>query len=251
MENIYEKHSKREKEQIKNYIEKMDDKTVLTETEEIIYNHFKRKYPYFDWLLEKWMYQSLLDLYNEGSDFWCQNTQHHYNGDFYHEGFSMVNYGSHFIELFKEKFGFEGEIVICEEGYRGNISQIESDFVDDLYNYSKDVVFTVFEIRKKLGSSILSDLLDELYTKRLFVVPIVQLCSPLYYGKDDGWEGGNFSHPKLQKNWCYEYLHKVPLVDLPLTYNLKERIDNKTIYLDTKKVDFQNTTPVFQQITPS
>ena len=81
----------------------------------------------------------------------------------------MVNYGSHFIELYKEKFGFEGEIEICEEGYRGNISQIESDFVDDLYNYSKDVVFTVFEIRKKLGSSILSDLLDELYTFEVFL----------------------------------------------------------------------------------
>ena len=240
-----------EKKHINEYIETTEDKSVLTETEEIILNHFRSKYPKFDLMIEKWMYQSLVDLYNEGSDFWCQNTQHHYNGDFYHEGFSMVNYGNHFIELYKEKFGFEDEIEICEEGYRGNISQIESDFVDDLYNYSKDVVFTVFEIRKKLGSSILSELLDELYTKRLFVVPVKELEKPVTYWGETESEGGNFSHPKLQKNWCYEYLHKVPLVDLPLTYNLKERIDNKTIYLDTKKVDFQNTTPVFQQITPS
>ncbi len=242
---------KRKTEQVKNYIETTEDKSVLTETEEIILNHFRSKYPKFDLMIEKWMYQSLVDLYNEGSDFWCQNTHGHYNGDFYHEGFSMVNYGSHFIELYKEKFGFEDEIEICEEGYRGNISQIESDFVDDLYNYSKDVVFTVFEIRKKLGSSILSELLDELYTKRLFVVPVKELEKPVTYWGETESEGGNFSHPKLQKNWCYEYLHKVPLVDLPLTYNLKERIDNKTIYLDTKKVDFQNTTPVFQQITPT
>jgi hypothetical protein len=240
-----------EKKHINEYIETTEDKSVLTETEEIILNHFRSKYPKFDLMIEKWMYQSLVDLYNEGSDFWCQNTHGHYNGDFYHEGFSMVNYGSHFIELYKEKFGFEDEIEICEEGYRGNISQIESDFVDDLYNYSKDVVFTVFEIRKKLGSSILSELLDELYTKRLFVVPVKELEKPVTYWGETESEGGNFSHPKLQKNWCYEYLHKVPLVDLPLTYNLKERIDNKTIYLDTKKVDFQNTTPVFQQITPS
>ena len=240
-----------EKKHINEYIETTEDKSVLTETEEIILNHFRSKYPKFDLMIEKWMYQSLVDLYNEGSDFWCQNTHGHYNGDFYHEGFSMVNYGSHFIELYKEKFGFEDEIEICEEGYRGNISQIESDFVDDLYNYSKDVVFTVFEIRKKLGSSILSELLDELYTKRLFVVPVKELEKPVTYWGETESEGGNFSHPKLQKNWCYEYLHKVPLVDLPLTYNLKERIDNKTIYLDTKKVDFQNTTPVFQQITPT
>ena len=240
-----------EKKHINEYIETTEDKSVLTETEEIILNHFRSKYPKFDLMIEKWMYQSLVDLYNEGSDFWCQNTHGHYNGDFYHEGFSMVNYGSHFYELYKEKFGFEGEIEICEVGCRGKISQIESDFVDDLYNYSKDVVFTVFEIRKKLGSSILSELLDELYTKRLFVVPVKELEKPVTYWGETESEGGNFSHPKLQKNWCYEYLHKVPLVDLPLTYNLKERIDNKTIYLDTKKVDFQNTTPVFQQITPS
>ena len=48
--------------------------------------------------------------------------------------------------------------------------------------------------------------------------------------------GGTFTHPKLQKNWCYNYLNDVSLIDIPLTYKLKERIENNTIYLDTKKV---------------
>ena len=240
-----------EKRHINEYIETTEDKSVLTETEEIILNHFRSKYPKFDLMIEKWMYQSLVDLYNEGSDFSNDYTEHHYNGDFYHEGFYMVDYGRCFKELYEERFGSEdwkSEVETLEYGYRGMISQMESDFVDELYDYSKEVVFSVFEIRKKLGSSILSDLLDKLFTKRKFVVPLVELREPEM--GSNGYGGGSFTHPKLQKNWCYRYLRRVHLVSIPQTNNLSERCDNKTVYLDTKKVDFQNITPDFSN-TPN
>ena len=192
------------------------------------------------------MYQSLVDLYNEGSEFWENYTEQHYNGDFYHEGFYMVDYGRCFKELYEERFGSEDwndDVETIEEGWRGMISQMESDFVDELYDYSKEVVYTVFEIRRKLGSSVLSDLLDELFSKRLFVVPIKQLNRPEHY--KEGWEGGSFTHPKLQKNWCYWYIRQIPLTSIPMTNNMRQRVGCMNVYLDTKKVDFQDITPDF------
>ena len=227
--------------EIRDYIEETEDKTILTEKEEVILKHFRSEYPKFDLMIEKWMYQSLVDLYTEGSTFWENNTQWFCEGSFYHNGFHVVDYGRYFSKLEEESFGTEdwkNEVEIQEEGYREFIFQMESDFVDELFDYSKEVVFSIHDIRIKLGSPILSDLLDELFSKRLFVVPIKELNRPELY--EEGWEGGSFTHPKLQKNWCYNYLKNVPLVLIPLTDNLRERVDNKTIFLDTKKVDFHS-----------
>jgi hypothetical protein len=240
-------------ENVKEYIEKTEDKSVLTETQEIIHKHFKNKYPSFDLMIEKWMFQGLSDLYYEDSSLWKDHKcSIHFDGEFYpqnhssHGDYYVVDKGRWFKELEEYSFGgeeFKNEVETIYDGYRGVISQMESYFVEELYDYSYEVVFSVFEIRRKLGSSILSDLLDKLFTRRGFVVPLEELRKPEM--GSNGYCGGSFTHPKLQKNWCYNYFRQIPLTTLPMTDNIRKRFDCMDVFLDTKKVDFQNIKPDF------
>ena len=58
---------------------------------------------------------------------------------------------------------------------------------------------------------------------------------------------GEFSNPKLQKNWCYRYVGDVRITLVPLTENFAKREENNELYLDKEKVDFKNITPVFEE----
>ena len=50
---------------------------------------------------------------------------------------------------------------------------------------------------------------------------------------------------KLQRNWCYKYVGRVGITEIPVTERFVERHKNKELYLDKEKVDFKNITPVF------
>ena len=248
----YLEHIEKEENKVRDYIETVEDYTVLSDTEQVGYNHFKRKYPKLDWILEKTVYNHLLDLLCEGTDTWCRyegviHGSHEMGvnnfSPYYDDPIFIVNYDKSIFELYRKVFGVGEDTV---ELYTDNncISQIECDFFHDLYDYSKDVVQTVWLIMEKEGAIYLSGILDELYKDRKLILPNSYLEPPARF-LNSSWDEGSFTHPKLQKNWCYRYVGCVRITDVPLTEPFVDRHNKGELYLDKKKVDFQNITPVF------
>ena len=196
----YFKYIEQRKKRVSDYIDAVEDYTVLTETQQVVYDHFKSKYPNLDWILKKRVYSQVTDLLNEGTDKFCA-----YNGvifgvhecgvnnfsPYYDDHIFIVGFEEPLFELYEKEFGFDNDTVeICEESCM-EITQLESDFYDELYNYSKDVVVTFWDIMEKKGAYHLSALLDELYKRRLLVLPTRYLRGPSKYG-DIGWNDGDF-----------------------------------------------------------
>ena len=246
----YLEHIEKERKKVRDYIETVEDYTVLSETEQVVYNHFNKKYPHFDWILKKTVYNHLLDLLSEGTNTWCayEGVIHgsHEMGvnnfsPYYDYPIFIVGCEKSIFDLYRKEFDGEKDTVelITEDGC---ISQIECDFFLDLYDYSKDVVHTVLHIMEKEGSKYLSEILDELYKERKLILPKKYVEPPARYA-NSSWDEGSFTHPKLQKNWCYRYVGDVSIATVPVTESLADRYDE--LFLDKKKVDFQNITPVF------
>ena len=63
----YFERREEERKRVNDYINSVEDYTVFTETEQVVYNHFKSKYPKLDWILKKRVYHELTDLVNEGT----------------------------------------------------------------------------------------------------------------------------------------------------------------------------------------
>ena len=68
----YFKYIEQRKKGVSDYIDTVEDYTVLTETEQVVYDHFKSKYPELDWILKKRIYHELSDLVNEGTEKFCR-----------------------------------------------------------------------------------------------------------------------------------------------------------------------------------
>lgn len=253
----YFKYIEQRKKRVSDYINSVEDYTVLTETQQVVYDHFKSKYPNLDWILKKRVYSQVTDLLNEGTGKFSR-----YYGDifgvhecgvnnfspYYDDHIFIVGYEEPLFELYEKEFGFDNDTVELSyhEDSSMEITQLESDFYDELYNYSKDIVKTFWTIMEKEGSKYLSEILDELYKRKLLVLPTRYLREPSHYA-DTGWNDGDFTHPKLQKNWCYKFVGKVRITDVPMTVKWIERHDNNDLYLDKEKIDFKNITPVFEE----
>ena len=235
------------------------NKTELNETEQVIYDHFKSKYSELDWMLKKRVYSQVTDLLNEGTGKWCEyegvihgvhdcgmnNFSPYYNSPLF-----IIGYEDTLFDIYEKEFGFDNDTVelsVYAESCMG-ITQLENDFYDELYNYSRDVVVTFWTIMEKKGAFYLSALLDELYKKRLFVVPVKELGKPVTYWGETESKGGNFSNPKLQLNWCYRYVGDVSITKVPMTENFLKRHEEKMLFLDTDKIEFNNITPVFSEV---
>ena len=97
---------------------------------------------------------------------------------------------------------------------------------------------------EKECSKYLSEIFDKLYERRLLCLPQSYVKTPSNY-VDTGWNDGDFTHPKLQRNWCYKYVGRVCITEIPVTERFVERHKNKELYLDKEKINFKNITPVF------
>jgi len=250
----YCEHREEERKVVSDYINSLEDYTVLTETEQVVYDHFKSKYPKLDWILKKRVYSELSDLVNEGTEKFCRyydDFSEYLDGGiknnispYYYKPIFLVGYQNTMFPLYKEEFGDCENTIELHRESSFDITQLESDFFDDLYNYSKDVVETFWNIMEKEGSKYLSEIFDKLYERRLLCLPSSYVNTPSNY-VDTGWEDGEFTHPKLQRNWCYKYVGRVSITEIPVTERFVERHKNKELYLDKEKVDFKNITPVF------
>ena len=252
----YWERREEEKKIVNDYINSLEDYTVLTETEQVVYNHFKSKYPKLDWILKKRVYSELSDLVCEGTEKFCA----YYNdffGDhdeviknnlspYYDEPIHLVGSEDTMFELYHEEFGeYENTIeIVTEDSFY--ITQLESDFFDHLYNYSKDVVQIFWTIMEKEGAKYFSEILDKLYERRLLCLPSSYLSSPSKCASS-GWKDGEFTHPKLQRNWCYKYVGRVRITNVPVTERFAERHKNDDLYTDVEKIDFKNITPVIEE----
>ena len=241
----YFKYIEQRKKGVSDYIDTVEDYTVLTETEQVVYDHFKSKYPNLDWILKKRVYSELTDLVNEGTEKFCRyydDFSEYLKGviknnlsPYYDEPIFLVGHHNTMFHLYEEEFGdFNKNTIELYEISSFKITQLESDFFDELYNYSDDVVKTFWNIMEKEGSKYLSEIFDKLYERRLLCLPSSYLTT---YGE--------FTHPKLQRNWCYKYVGRVSITEIPVTERFVERHKNKELYLDKEKVDFKNITPVF------
>ena len=169
----YFKYIEQRKKGVSDYIDTVEDYTVLTETEQAVYDHFKSKYPKLDWILKKRVYSELSDLVNEGTEKFCRyydDFSEYLDGGiknnispYYYKPIFLVGYQNTMFPLYKEEFGDCENTIELHRESSFDITRLESDFFDHLYNYSKDVVETFWNIMEKEGSKYLSEIFDKLY----------------------------------------------------------------------------------------
>ena len=234
-------------------METIKQETNLTETEQVILDHFYGQEGHLNSILRKGVQQELSLFLHEGSQ---KNSSYsafidldggygtnNFNWDcdypIWIYGISHIDEDLNSLNWWLKNSCPDSEYV---DSYTGEdvygITKRESDFYEHLYNYSEDVVWTFRRIMDKVGANHLSGLLDDLYEKRLLSLPSEYLMRDV--------SRGHFSDPIRQRNWCYDYLHNVRLTDVPMTKNLLKRHDDDEIFLDKEKVDFKNITPVFE-----
>ena len=157
----YFKYIEQRKKGVSDYIDTVEDYTVLTETEQVVYDHFKREVvvPFtsilgisgtdtrnLDWILKKRVYSELTDLVNEGTGKFCRyydDFSEYLDGGiknnispYYYKPIFLVGYQNTMFPLYKEEFGDCENTIELHRESSFDITQLESDFFDELYNYS-------------------------------------------------------------------------------------------------------------------